>query len=289
MANAETPHQDAAAQPEHATHRPDQASPTHIYTAISRYPFSSDAEYQSGLAAILGHPSTPATEEEVAQQRELVLQVQCFYFARKYNTPPVEPAGYAAWLSAQGGEQVVESGGEAQTSGDTASAASAGAADAIAPTPTPTQTQASSISSAPETVTQTQASAPAAQAASDEPPPYPNSFAAIVDLITRNIPVPGIEEIPTTVLEHGSSKVDKTPRRRKPWEKDDDDGGGDTKEDGQAASAIGDDVSGAATTAVAAKSGADVIDINGHRETGTGVVNILKPNAVPDSGLLSKD
>ena len=292
MANAETPHQDAAAQPEQATHRPDQASPTHIYTAISRYPFSSDAEYQSGLAAILGHPSTPATEEEIAAQRELVLQVQCFYFARKYNTPPVEPAGYAAWLSAQGGTQAVEVGSEAQTSGDTASAASAGAADAIAPTPTPTQTQASSIPSAPETVTQTQASAPAAQAASDEPPPYPNSFAAIVDLITRNIPVPGIEEIPTTVLEHGSSKVDKTPRRRKPWEKDDD-GGGDTKEDGAAVSAIGDDVSETAATAAAAaaaaKSGADVIDINGHRETGTGVVNILKPNAVPDSGLLSKD
>lgn len=31
------------------------------------------------------------------------------------------------------------------------------------------------------------------------------------------------------------------------------------------------------------------VDVNGHRETGTGVVNILKPNAVPDSGLLSKD
>lgn len=31
------------------------------------------------------------------------------------------------------------------------------------------------------------------------------------------------------------------------------------------------------------------VDVNGHRETGTGVVNILKPNAVPDSGLLGKD
>jgi hypothetical protein len=33
----------------------------------------------------------------------------------------------------------------------------------------------------------------------------------------------------------------------------------------------------------------DSIDLNGHKETGQGVVNILKPNAVPDSGLLAKD
>jgi hypothetical protein len=33
----------------------------------------------------------------------------------------------------------------------------------------------------------------------------------------------------------------------------------------------------------------DTIDLNGHKETGQGVVNILKPNAVPDSGLLAKD
>ena len=33
----------------------------------------------------------------------------------------------------------------------------------------------------------------------------------------------------------------------------------------------------------------DAIDVNGHRETGQGVVKILQPNAIPDSGLLSKD
>ncbi|RMZ83914.1 hypothetical protein DV737_g1522, partial [Chaetothyriales sp. CBS 132003] len=39
-------------------------------------------------------------------------------------------------------------------------------------------------------------------------PPYPSSFSAIIDLITSNKPVPGIEQIPDTVLEHGSSEAD---------------------------------------------------------------------------------
>ena len=51
-------------------------------------------------------------------------------------------------------------------------------------------------------------------------PPYPTSFSSIVDLITRNQPIPGIEEIPDTVLEASLSPPNKTPWRRKPWEKD---------------------------------------------------------------------
>lgn len=54
-------------------------------------------------------------------------------------------------------------------------------------------------------------------------PPYPSSFAALVELITNNKPIPGIEQIPDTVLDPGSSLPDRTPQRRKPWEKDRDD------------------------------------------------------------------
>lgn len=70
-----------------------QDSLTQIYHGISTYPFTQDAEYQSGLAAILGHAATPATAEEVEQHAELVLQVQCFYFARKFNVPLVVEPG----------------------------------------------------------------------------------------------------------------------------------------------------------------------------------------------------
>lgn len=66
----------------------------------------------------------------------------------------------------------------------------------------------------------------------------------------------------------------------KPWEKD-----GET------------DSTAAETGAQAAEVGqsdnrqvdVETVDVNGHKETGQGVVNILKPNAIPDSGLLSQD
>ena len=90
-----------------------------------------------------------------------------------------------------------------------------------------------------------------------------------MDLITRNLPVPGIEEIPDTVLEPGSSKVDKTPRRKKPWETDESQ----------------------STTAPSTneRSPDPTLDAESLRSSGQGVVNILKPSAVPDSGLLGKE
>jgi hypothetical protein len=60
-----------------------------------------------------------------------------------------------------------------------------------------------------------------ASADANEPPaPYPTSFAHIVELITSGQPVPGIKEIPSTVLT-GQGTEPVKPRRRKPWEKDD--------------------------------------------------------------------
>ncbi|TKA62700.1 hypothetical protein B0A49_08050 [Cryomyces minteri] len=56
-------------------------------------------------------------------------------------------------------------------------------------------------------------------AGSAEQAPYPTSFAHIVDLITTGQPIPGIREIPPTVLE-GQGTQSSTSRRKKPWEKD---------------------------------------------------------------------
>lgn len=50
-------------------------------------------------------------------------------------------------------------------------------------------------------------------------PAYPSSFAHIVELITTGQPIPGIEQIPDTVLT-GHSISSEKPRRRKPWESD---------------------------------------------------------------------
>lgn len=62
---------------------------------------------------------------------------------------------------------------------------------------------------------------PAADQAPAQEPAYPSSFAHIVELITTGQPVPGIQEIPDTVLT-GQDSASTKPKRRKPWEKEDD-------------------------------------------------------------------
>lgn len=49
-------------------------------------------------------------------------------------------------------------------------------------------------------------------------PAYPTSFAHIVELITTGQPIPGIQQIPDTVLD-GHDITSEKPRRRKPWER----------------------------------------------------------------------
>ena len=67
----------------------------------------------------------------------------------------------------------------------------------------------------PNTTTETPTSAPDPKIA-----PYPPTFAQIVKLIQTGAPIPGIREIPDTLipLEQASKPV--LPKRRKPWEKD---------------------------------------------------------------------
>lgn len=61
-----------------------QLAPTEsqIFDALSRYPFAADSEYQLGLSAILGHPETAATAEELIEKAGLVRSAECFYFER---------------------------------------------------------------------------------------------------------------------------------------------------------------------------------------------------------------
>ena len=52
----------------------------------------------------------------------------------------------------------------------------------------------------------------------DSAAPYPTSFAHIVELITSGKPIPGIKDVPETVLS-GQETQSKCERRRKPWER----------------------------------------------------------------------
>jgi len=50
------------------------------------------------------------------------------------------------------------------------------------------------------------------------PAPYPPTFSQIVDLITTGQPIPGIKDIPDTILA-GQETQPTTAKRKKPWEK----------------------------------------------------------------------
>ena len=222
-----------------------------IFTRLAQYPFDTDPDYLNGLSTILGHPSTPPSPSELSQNADLVLQAKCFYFTRKHGLPAIDPSAYRSWLHSRPSNST----GHAVDVDQPSDIPAAAATDESAST--------ADISTALE--------APAGGLG--QAPPYPDSFAAIVDLITRNVPVPGIEEIPDTVLEHGSSKVDHTARRKKPWESD--------AEVAVQASDL--DAAPASTTQE------DENKINGHLTTGEGVVNILQPDAIPEKNLLAKE
>lgn len=69
-----------------------------------------------------------------------------------------------------------------------------------------------------EESTSNEPAAPASQPSSNAQPQYPASFAEIVHLITTGQPIPGIREIPDTVLTGHATQSQKS-QRRKPWEK----------------------------------------------------------------------
>ncbi|KAK5088109.1 hypothetical protein LTS08_004832 [Lithohypha guttulata] len=265
--SSELSYQPAGAQP--------LASPTPIpndnhdvYHIISSYPFHTDHDYLLGLAAILGHPATPPTEAELRDNEGLVLQTQCFYFARKHGLAEgIDVNAYKQWLALRANLQPFEHlngivGGAAET-GEERQQMTSPVPRPHAPTPA-TAAAATTLNEQPHQ----QLPSPPPQStqntstAAEPTPPYPTSFADIVDLITQNKPIPGIETIPDTVLEPGSSKVDRTTRRRKPWERDDEGNGTSLDVD---------------------------VDVDAHRRTGEGVLKILQPGAVPDSGLLAQE
>lgn len=218
-----------------------------LYEHLSQYPFDSDHEYQIGLAAILGHPDALATREEIEENEELVLQAQCFYYTRKFGTEPIQPSAYRLWreASSKTGDSSVRSGQE------------------NVPTMHLTSHGHVPISAQEREYTTSTSNVDTSASSQPEQPPYPSTFANIVDMIVQNKPVPGIEQVPDTVLEPGASKVDNTQRRRKPWE---------------STQSSNIDPTMSAT-----------VDTNGVCRKEEGVLKILQPGAIPDSGLLSKE
>ena len=152
---------------------------TYLYHQLDEYPWDQDREFQGGLEAILGSVQDPE------QVEHLTLRAKCYYFARKAGTP-VDFDGYKQWVETQRGVSS-QNGAPATVSG----------LDIV-------QT------SEPENA--------GGGAGGMNDAPKPASFAEICEMIAEGKPIPGIKEIPDTILE-GQASESTSEKRKKPWER----------------------------------------------------------------------
>lgn len=169
-----------------ASHIDDGLDSTYLFNQLDSYPWDEDQEFQGGLAAILGSVSDPA------QVEHLTLRAKCYYYARKAGTH-VDFDGYKRW---------VERGGQAEGTG----------------------TGTNGLNSEPmQAGLEGEAGDTGAGDGGMLDAPRPASFAEICDMIAEGKPIPGIKDIPDTILE-GQASDSQASKRKKPWERDASDG-----------------------------------------------------------------
>jgi len=155
------------------------SSPNELYEHLDAYDWDNDAEFQGGLRAILGSSNSPE------QIEHLTIRARCYFYARKFGTR-VDFQGYQQW---------VQNRSQQTTNGLSVT------------------TQDSPIVRQIHQTQDSQNHAPHGDA------PTPASFAEICEMIAEGKPIPGIKEIPDTVLQ-GQGTQSSATRRKKPWEKD---------------------------------------------------------------------
>ncbi|KAL9099421.1 MAG: hypothetical protein Q9163_005079 [Psora crenata] len=168
-----------------------------LFRQLESYSWSEDVEFQRGLRSILSQSPSPE------QAKHLTIRARCFYYARKSGVP-IDASAYEAWRA------------QRHLPGDLTN----GTATLALPGPSsgPVVTTA-----APSSTVERSTTLPHEPASgSVEPPaPYPNTFSQIVEFISTGQPIPGIKEVPDTVLE-GQASQPMVGKRKKPWERDGD-------------------------------------------------------------------
>ncbi|KAM0276700.1 hypothetical protein ACHAQH_006468 [Verticillium albo-atrum] len=183
-----------------------------MFTAFDTYPWTKDKNFLSGLSAILGDPNATNPRGEPA---ELALHARIFYYAQRVGVR-IDFAQYKAWLAEHPEHTppnvLPEEYARQETSSSSFSAAEA---------PSGVPEWQSSAPKADLYVDKSQPSAAAAtqQAGADEPA-YPMGFAEMLQRIQQGLPIPGIREIPDTVVRDPAVKpFGARAAPRKPWEK----------------------------------------------------------------------
>ncbi|KAF7544795.1 hypothetical protein G7Z17_g9666 [Cylindrodendrum hubeiense] len=173
-----------------------------VFQAFDAYPWKKDKMFMSGLYAILGEPGQQNPQASLA---DMAIHARVFYYAQRIGVS-IDFARYQAWIAQQPDRQPP---------------------DVL---PEEYHRRTSSAQNPPAPVLDWQQAAPkaelyvdrkaAAQSTGDQPN-YPMGFAEMLKLLQEGKPVPGIRQIPNTVVRDPSVKpVGARAVPRKPWEKD---------------------------------------------------------------------
>ncbi|PNP84537.1 hypothetical protein FNYG_02166 [Fusarium nygamai] len=176
---------------------------TAIFTAFDTYPWSKDKNFMSGLYAILGEPGQQNPQASLA---DMAIHARIFYYAQRIGVN-IDFSAYKAWLASNPEYQPPDVLPEEYRQRDVANAS---------PVPVLDWQKA-----APKTDLYIDRKTAAAQSGSQDQPSYPMGFAEMIKLIQEGKPVPGIRQIPNTVVRDPAVKpVGARAVPRKPWEKD---------------------------------------------------------------------
>ncbi|EMC96576.1 hypothetical protein BAUCODRAFT_51573, partial [Baudoinia panamericana UAMH 10762] len=159
----------------------DNLENTWLFHQLDEYDWDNDLEFQGGLRSILGSVQDPD------RVRHLTLRARCYYFSRKVGQQ-VDFDGYQRWLATR---------------------------DAVS---APLLNGNGAHETTSQELEGTQADGAAADGGMANAP-KPASFAEICDMIAEGKPIPGIKDIPPTILD-GQVSESSSSRRKKPWEKD---------------------------------------------------------------------
>ncbi|KAF5712742.1 hypothetical protein FGLOB1_4372 [Fusarium globosum] len=176
---------------------------TAIFTAFDTYPWTKDKNFMSGLYAILGEPGQQNPQASLA---DMAIHARIFYYAQRIGVS-IEFSTYKAWLASNPDYQPPDVLPEEYRQRDVANAS---------PVPVLDWQKA-----APKADLYVDRKTAAAQSGSQDQPSYPMGFAEMIKLIQEGKPVPGIRQIPNTVVRDPAVKpVGARAVPRKPWEKD---------------------------------------------------------------------
>ncbi|KAK1987808.1 hypothetical protein LZ30DRAFT_579386 [Colletotrichum cereale] len=214
-----------------------------MFKAFDTYPWKKDKAFMSGLSAILGDPST---ENPQGTPSDLAIHARVFYYAQRIGVA-IDFSRYKDWLARHPDHEAPDILPEEYKARDTRYAsATADGSDVASADDVPSLTsklndlstgkgKEKATDAAAEPTPSWQAAAPKADLyvernpssqtdapgpASDEPA-YPIGFAQMLEMIQKGIPIPGIRQIPDTVVRDASVKpFGKRAVPKKPWEKD---------------------------------------------------------------------